>query len=237
MLLSRTSLPGDSWITEAVGRRNGEVYGVADDNYIYQWDNFTWINVPGWLIHVTVGPAGVGSQKYSQILERTGTNWVNLSGSLKQIDAGGDEYIAGISPSNGIYCTEHVTDLLNNSAPWVNVIGTLKYYSCGLYGCWGISDTYTIFYRSGITPTSCQGDSWIQVNGSLTMIEVGTDGSVYGVDIDGNVWRRDGISPNNSTGTSWTQLDLCAKYKHVSYDAGYLWLLTLEGSIIQCTTT
>lgn len=43
----------------------------------------------------------------------------------------------------------------------------------------------------GVTPMHCEGrGDWKQVPGKLVMVEVGTDGSVYGVNAEGNVYRR-----------------------------------------------
>jgi len=42
-----------------------------------------------------------------------------------------------------------------------------------------------------VTSSSCGGSSsWDAVSGSLSMVEVATDGSVYGVDYQGSLQQR-----------------------------------------------
>ncbi|KAG8433819.1 hypothetical protein GDO86_012261 [Hymenochirus boettgeri] len=215
---------------------SGQVYGVNAEGGIFHWVDEEWVQVPGGLIHVTVGPAGVwGVNAANYIYKIQDNTWVQVSGLLKQIDAGGEQFIAGVNSGDAIYCVDQAgTTSRETGLPWINIAGGLKYYSCGPIGCWGVNSANQIFYRYSVSPTECQGSQWTEVEGSLTMIEVGIDGSVYGVAADGKVFRRDGICPNTPTGTTWTQLDTCGSFKHVSYDSGYLWLITLKGQIVRC---
>ncbi|KAG8433815.1 hypothetical protein GDO86_012257 [Hymenochirus boettgeri] len=66
------------------------------------------------------------------------------------------------------------------------------------------------------------------------MVEVGTDGSVYGVDSNGCAYKRRGICPKIPMGTSWVQLRPCKGFKHLSYDSGFLWLITQAGNVLKC---
>ncbi|KAG2471497.1 FEL protein, partial [Polypterus senegalus] len=121
--------------------------------------------------------------------------WVNVPGLLKQIDAGGDEFVSGANMVDSIYCMgRQATMAFRNaqtSPAWEQLPGALKYYSCGPNGCWGVNSANQIFIMKGVTPTACKGSQeWQNIPGSLAMIEVGTDGSVYGVNADGNVYRR-----------------------------------------------
>ncbi|KAG8433824.1 hypothetical protein GDO86_012264 [Hymenochirus boettgeri] len=228
-----TVMPG---ILTQLDAGNREVYGVNADGNIYHWVQKDWVQIPGALTHVTVGPAGVwGVNKQNYIYKIQDNDWVQVSGLLKQIDAGGEKFIGGVNSGDAIYCVnQDGTTSRGTDLPWIQIDGALKYYSCGPLGCWGVNSANQIYYRYSVSPTACQGSQWKQVDGSLVMIEVGSDGSVYGVNADGNVYKREGICPKNPTGTSWTQLDLCSSFKHVSYDAGYLYLLTMKGRIIKC---
>ncbi|MGH0153699.1 UNVERIFIED_CONTAM: hypothetical protein FKN15_027376 [Acipenser sinensis] len=108
---------------------------------------------------------------------------------------------------------------IETSIPWNLLPGALKYYSCGPYSCWGVNSADQIFVMKGVTPDACMGSkAWQQVPGALSMIEVSTDGSVYGVNSAKDVYRRDGVSAANPAGTGWTYLNMCGKSKHVSYD-------------------
>ncbi|OCT73541.1 hypothetical protein XELAEV_18036520mg [Xenopus laevis] len=197
---------------------NGEVYGVADDDTIYFW-----------LTHVTVGPAGVwGVNKDDYIYRLNNFYWVQVSGRLNPIDAGGDKFISGANADDDIYCvSQDPSTFPANAIPYVHVEGKLKHYACGPLGCWGVNSANEIYYRN-------QGTGWVRVEGSLIMVEVGTDGSVFGVNSEGPVLQRAGISPKNPRGTSWIGIDVCNSFRYVSYDAGFLWLIGDNGSIFKC---
>ncbi|XP_075046063.1 uncharacterized protein LOC142106910 [Mixophyes fleayi] len=213
----------------------GEVYGVNDNDAIYHWVNNGWKQLSGKLSHVTVGPAGVwGVTSENHVYKRQDNNWVLMSGSLKQVDAGGDKILSGATGEDLISCLNK--DQTRSTAVDLNynsIEGSLKYYSCGPFGCWGVNKDNKIFYRYGVTPTACQGSRWQQIPGGLVMVEVGADGSVYGV-AEGSVYKRDGICANNPIGTSWIKLGLSFTAKHVSYDAGELWVVTNTGDVYKC---
>ncbi|XP_029432758.1 fish-egg lectin-like [Rhinatrema bivittatum] len=219
---------------------NGQVFGVNDANQIFTWYENSWTQIDGALKHVTVGPAGVwGVNSDNNIYRLVGGSWVQITGSLKQIDAGGDQFMSGVNTNDDIFClgkSSTIPAKYQTSPPWVNIEGKLKYYICGLLGCWGVNSVDNIFFRWDSTPDSCKGSRWQQVDGKLSMIEVGTEGTVYGVNSQGNVYRREGITASNPIGTSWSQVDSCGyNFKHVSYDLGFLWMLTTDGKILKCT--
>ncbi|XP_053307907.1 fish-egg lectin-like [Spea bombifrons] len=233
-VLQCTVMPGK---LKQIDAGNGEVYGVNEKDDIYRWSGDNWVPIPGKLIHVSVGPAGVwGVNRQTFIYKLQDNNWVQVTGLLKQIDAGGEKYLSGVNGLDSIYCLnqEH-TMSRSASLPFLFIDGSLKYYSCGPLGCWGVNSNNQIYYRYGVSPSACRGSHWKQVDGSLIMVEVGTDGSVYGVNSAGNVYKREGISAATPTGTSWTQLDFGGAFKHVAYDQGILWLLTEKEDIFKCT--
>ncbi|XP_073458094.1 fish-egg lectin-like [Aquarana catesbeiana] len=215
----------------------GGVFGVNSNDDIYQWVDNNWKNIAGKLIHVSVGPAGIwGVNRANNIYKIQDNKWVSVSGLLKQVDAGGNKFLGGVNSQDNIYCLRQSCTVSESSAlSWTQLDGALKYYSCGPLGCWGVNSADNIYFRYNVSPTACQGTQWQQIEGALEMIEVGTDGSVYGVNSAGNVYRRDGISAKTPTGTSWTQLDFCTTFKHVTYDNGYLWLITPTDDILQCS--
>ncbi|KAM4014957.1 fish-egg lectin-like [Anomaloglossus baeobatrachus] len=215
---------------------NGQVYGVNDDDNIYQWMGSGWRQFPGQLMHVTVGPAGVwGVNKFQSIYKYKDDNWMRVSGRLKQIDAGGDKFLSGVNGMDDIFCANQDQTISNSTNVAYNDIdGSLKYYSCGPYGCWGVNAIDNIYYRHNVQPTYCKGSRWQHIDGRLKMVEVGSDGSVYGVNSNGKVYKREGITDGNPIGTSWTQLKFYDVMKHVSYDQGNLWLITKKGIIYKC---
>ncbi|CAM4562875.1 fish-egg lectin-like [Lepidochelys kempii] len=218
---------------------NGQVFGVNTAGNVYTLYGDSWVQLPGSLKHVTVGPAGVwGVNNNNNIYKLVGGSWQKVTGLLKQIDAGGDMFVAGVSMNGGIYCLSRPAAVSVNNAstlPWVNIAGSLKYYSCGLWGCWGVNSADDIYFRFAVTPDSCAGSRWQNIPGKLSMIEVGTEGSVYGVNSAGQIYRRDGITKSNPIGTTWTQVaSFLCKCKHVSYDLGLLWLTNDQEKIMKC---
>ncbi|XP_037399269.1 fish-egg lectin-like [Pygocentrus nattereri] len=174
-----------------------------------------------------------------------------VPGSLKQLDVGNGQ-VFGVNSNNQIYTLY--------STSWIQVPGSLKHVSVGPAGVWGVDSNNYIYklgggdwvivpdlnalffssrraFRSGdVTPTTCAGSlNWEQISGGLSMIEVSTDGKVFGVSSIGEVYQRDGVSPSNPTGTGWRQVPSPQKIKHVSYDNGHLWLIGRDDRIMDCT--
>ncbi|XP_034765480.2 fish-egg lectin-like [Acipenser ruthenus] len=220
---------------------NGQVFGVNSGNSIYTRYGNSWVQLPGALKHVTVGPSGVwGVDTEYFIYKLVGGRWVQIPGLLKQIDAGGDLFVSGVNMQDNIFCLNRDATVTTRGGesciPWNLLPGALKYYSCGPYSCWGVNSIDQIFVMKGVTPDACMGSkAWELVPGALSMIEVSTDGSVYGVNSAKDVFRRDGVSAANPAGTGWTYLSMCGKSKHVSYDLGVLWVISLEEKILTCS--
>ncbi|KAM9299456.1 fish-egg lectin-like [Gastrophryne carolinensis] len=214
-----------------------EVWGVNSNDDIYQYVNNGWRQIPGKLMHVSVGPAGVwGVNSANNISKRQDNEWMSVTGLLKQVDAGGNKFLSGVNKADNVYCLRQKCTVARSSAVSFTLLdGGLKYYTCGPMGCWGVNSGNNIYFRHNVNPQACQGTAWQQVDGALTMVEVGTDGSVFGVNSAGNVYQREGITAKTPLGTSWAQIDFCATFKHVTYDNETLWLLNAEGDIFRCT--
>ncbi|XP_077113408.1 fish-egg lectin-like [Ranitomeya variabilis] len=207
----------------------GQVWGVDYQDQIFQLVGDSWQQVPGQLLHVSVGPAGVwGVNRANTIFNLQNNVWTVVPGSLNQVDAGGAIYVAGVDAQNHVFCSP------SSYTPFSLIEGSLIYYSCGLYGCWGVNSANNIFYREFVTPQACQGVKWQPLAGSLSMLEVGTDGSVYGVNAAGQVFKRLDIFDKAPYGTGWYRFESCSSIKHVTYDAGFLWLLSQTGDIYKC---
>ncbi|XP_073511452.1 fish-egg lectin-like [Phyllobates terribilis] len=214
----------------------GQVYGVNDGGNIFTFVNSVWQQVPGQLIHVSVGPAGVwGVNNANIVFNLRNSQWISVTGLLQQVDAGGNVFLAGVDNQNNVFCLrQSCTTSKASLVTFTQLDGSLDYYSCGLFGCWGVNSNNDIFFRQNVSPDVCQGSQWQQVDGKLVQLEVGTDGSVFGVNDVGTAFVRDGISASNPTGTVWTVLHFSYFYKHVTYDAGFVWLLTQTGVIHRC---
>uniref|UniRef100_A0A3B4CWH9 Fish-egg lectin-like n=1 Tax=Pygocentrus nattereri TaxID=42514 RepID=A0A3B4CWH9_PYGNA len=206
---------------------NGQMFGVSFSNQIYTMYSTGWILVPGSLKHVSVGPAGVwGVDSNNYIYKLVGGDWVVVSGLLTQVDAGGMNSPAGVNMNDDIFCLPW-----GQGSSWINIIGELKYYNCGPYSCWGVKAADEIYIMKDVTPSFCAGSmNWEQIPRALSMIEVSTDGKVFG-----DIYERDGVSMSNPAGTGWHQVQHPQKVKHVSYDLGHLWLIKANNSIMDCT--
>ncbi|XP_069476434.1 fish-egg lectin-like [Ambystoma mexicanum] len=228
-VLNCQSVPGSLVQIDA---GSGQVFGVAGGGGIVTLLGGVWSQLPGALTHVTVGPAGVwGVNIHQMIFGWNGASWVQKPGGLMQIDAGGVQYLAGVNANQGVFCLSSPNLAFN----WPEIGGRMSYYSCGPLGCWALNSTDDIHFRLGVSPGSCVGTGWQHVPGKLSVIEVGTDGSVYGVTRQGTALRRDGITDLNQTGVSWTELQYkCYKFRHVTYDLSLVWLITTEGAIFRC---
>ncbi|XP_066573990.1 fish-egg lectin-like [Amia ocellicauda] len=213
----------------------GQVFGTNADDAIFTLYRDCWTQVPGALKHITVGPSGIwGVNSTNAIFKLVNANWVQVPGQLNQIDAGGVQFVAGVNTSNNIRCLGQ--RYLGSPVFWQDIPGSLKYCSCGPQGCWGVDNSENIYVLLGVTTQQCQGTGpWQQVNGSLSMLEVGSDGSVYGVNHAGDIYHRDGITSSNPAGTGWTFLRECGKSKHVSFDQGHLWVITQDNQIMDCS--
>ncbi|KAM5132380.1 fish-egg lectin-like isoform 2-T2 [Mantella aurantiaca] len=217
----------------------GEVYGVDDNDNVYHWEDYNWKQIPGKLTHVSVGPAGVWGVNRENILFKMKDGvWMRVAGLLKQVDAGNYDLVVGVNAQDNVYCLGD-SDTISGSSNvcFTQVDGTLNYYSCGPEACWGVNSAYNIYYHDYVIPTSCQGTQWEQIEGSMMMLEVGTDGLVFGIDSDGSVLRREAVGPEYPTGTSWVTMSLPQTFKHLSYDNGSLWLINTDNDMYLCATT
>ncbi|XP_010866331.1 fish-egg lectin [Esox lucius] len=215
----------------------GQVVATDASQIPYYLVGDEWIRLPGSLSHITVGPAGIwGVNEAYAIYKYVAGNWVQVQGLLKQVDAGGDPFIVGANMHDAPFCLESsvtvgykgpVTHL-----PWTALPGLVKYYSCGPFGCWAVNNDDNIYIMN--LKQDCQNNGWIQIEGKLSMIEVGTDGSVFGANSKGDVYTRHGISASKPEGTGWRQIPMCMRIKHVTYDLGHLWVISNSGITMMC---
>ncbi|XP_051544878.1 fish-egg lectin-like [Myxocyprinus asiaticus] len=217
----------------------GLVGGVNDANEVFLLIGNSFIRINASLKHFSVGPAGeLGVNSANILFKFQNGNFRQISAVFKQVDAGGDQIIAGVSPVDDVFCLNKEA---NNNGPSDNFIltklpGKLKYYSCGPYSCWGVNSFSNVVLIKNVTGNNCGGSGIFDIiNGTLSMVEVGTDGSVYGVDTLGTLMQRNNVSSSNPAGSSWTSIVVCPNgHKHVSFDLGRLWVVCSDGSIRRC---
>jgi hypothetical protein len=186
------------------------IWGVDLSNYIWIRMNGKWRKVPGRLMYVSSGGAGVwGVYKY-RIYVRVGVggrnpkgrSWKRISGGLKQIDSGPPGIVCGVNKNDYIYCRTGIVPANKFGRSWVRVPGKLKYISCGALGHWGVNKANNIYFRYGVNPGRPQGTRWKRVRGKLHQLESGPDGALWGV-MNSRVYTRLGISKRKPIGTKW----------------------------------
>uniref|UniRef100_W5MRU0 Fish-egg lectin n=1 Tax=Lepisosteus oculatus TaxID=7918 RepID=W5MRU0_LEPOC len=218
----------------------GRVCGVDNADNLVSYQGNSWVSLAMKGKHVSVGPAGLWSVSLASLVFKwLRGRWIQVQPDrLVQVDAGGDVFVAGVNAAHSIYCLNGRPGLPHagqSTAPWLQVPGRLKYYSCGPFGCWGVNSAGRIQVKLGIREQNCKGsDRWYPIQGSLSMVEVGTDGSVYGVNRNGVVFNRVGVNACNPFGRQWKPLKGVCLSQHVSYDNDVLWVVCKNGSIQTC---
>ncbi|XP_043092629.1 fish-egg lectin-like [Puntigrus tetrazona] len=218
----------------------GVVGGVNDDNEVFLFLGTSFERIRSSLKHFTVGPSGeLGANSSNNVFKFADGSFKQIPNiQLKQVDAGGDQIIVGVSPVDDVFCLNKDANnvKLSGDAPWVQLAGKLQYYSCGPYSCWGVNAAGNIFIRRSVTGASCGGSGAFEaVAGALSMVEVASDGNVFGVDPQGNLLQRTSVSVSNPFGSSWVFVTVCPNgHKHVTYDLGRLYVICSDGSIRRC---
>ncbi|XP_067831565.1 fish-egg lectin-like [Heptranchias perlo] len=220
----------------------GLVFGVNHTGAVYTRLGDSWIQVPGSLRHVTVGSAGIwGVDQQRTIFRLIAGSWTAISSShLMQIDAGGDQFVAGVDQFGATLCLnkQEMVNAVQNSTPSFSSVGSrMKYYSCGPQGCWGVTLAKDVYFRVNVNPTNCIGTGWTRIFGKFQMIEVGGDGRVFGISSTKQLYMRKGVTSDKPTGWGWTKIQIGnLRFKHVSWDLGQLWLVTDEAKIVRCSS-
>ncbi|XP_069040873.1 fish-egg lectin-like [Lepisosteus oculatus] len=218
----------------------GRVCGVDNADNLVSYQGNSWVSLAMKGKHVSVGPAGLWSVSLASLVFKwLRGRWIQVQpGSLIQIDAGGDKFVVGVNAANSIFCLNSGPVLQyagQGNIPWIPVVGSLKYYSCGPFGCWGVNRLDRIFVKLDVSGDSCKGsDRWYPIQGSLSLVEVGSDGSVYGVSRNGVVFKRLGVDACNPFGRRWWALRAAGVARHVSYDRGILWIVCKDGRVQRC---
>ncbi|XP_056311007.1 fish-egg lectin-like [Danio aesculapii] len=192
--------------------------------------------------HFTIGPAGELVANLSNHVFKFWDGGFRLIEGIqfKQVDAGGDQIIVGVSQTDDVFCLNKDSNNVGPSsdAPWTQLTGKLSYYSCGPYSCWGVNSAGNIFLRRSVTGASCGGSGAFEsITGSLAMIEVATDGNIFGVTAQGNLVQRTNPTPSNPPGSSWSNVVVCpssTSHKFVTSDLGRLYVICSDGSVRRC---
>jgi hypothetical protein len=100
------------------------------------------------------------------------SKYIFLDNFMIQIDSGPPGIVYGVTTANDIKCRIGFSPFSPHGTGWRDVPGTMKYVSCGPYGCWAVNSNNAIWFRHGVTPEKCEGSTWTNVVGQLKQIEV-----------------------------------------------------------------
>ncbi|KAG5283523.1 hypothetical protein AALO_G00043000 [Alosa alosa] len=223
----------------------GQVIAVDRNRRVFHLHGSNWITQNSYMQHASVGPAGIwGVDRQGFINKVVAGKWTRTGvRRMRQVDAGGDQFVAAAgTPVPGLasaVCVNRPSAVAFKSPgtvlPKFRIGANMSYYSCGPSRCWVINNKDEVFVTNPVDPRTCKGTNVLyKVGGSLSMVEVASDGSVYGVNSQGQILRRHGISIQRPKGTSWTRIDVCLPARHVSYDLGRLWVVTKTGVALEC---
>uniref|UniRef100_A0A3Q2VXS3 Fish-egg lectin-like n=1 Tax=Haplochromis burtoni TaxID=8153 RepID=A0A3Q2VXS3_HAPBU len=169
------------------------------NNYAYFLLGSQWYKMGSLTLkHVSVGPAGIwGVALDDRVYKYVAGSFVFANGELyhrlkTQVDAGGDGQVVGVTDTSTIHCLKSTiaSDYRKQSTlSWTTITGGLMYVSCSSkYGCWGVNSVQNIYFAK-ITPSTCGISGTTLVDGLAVKVETGTDGSVFVVTKDGEVFQ------------------------------------------------
>ncbi|XP_054608850.1 fish-egg lectin-like [Dunckerocampus dactyliophorus] len=220
----------------------GKVLARGSSNRVYFLSGKSWYRLGSVsLKHVSIGSAGIwGVDSANRVYKFVAGEFLPSTGTLlHQVDAGGNGQVVGLTPTtNTTYClisTSAASYKGVGSLSWRSLGRAMKHYSCGPYGCWGV-DSNNRVYVSQVSPTACSSSAWSLVSGRpMHMIDVSTDGRVFGVTTTGLVYQRTHVSSSRPQGLTWSSVPMCMPVTSLTYDLGQLWILTKSGLLLQCT--
>ena len=195
------------------------LWGISRTGRPQVFVNHSWVPVSGVFKHVSSGEAGVWAIKEDdQVLYRagishlnpTGMVWKTVGGSLRQVDSGSAGVVYGIDKAQNLHCRGGIQKDLPTGLLWKRIPGSYKHVTCGLRGCWVITRDDKILFRQGVTGSFCKGFVWTPVLKPKKMkyIECGSDGVLWAVAEDGEVWYREGSDDLHPYGKQWKKLNI-----------------------------
>ncbi|KAI1887239.1 hypothetical protein AGOR_G00187820 [Albula goreensis] len=213
----------------------GKVYGIDLDNLPNRLVGKCWSPLDGQMKHITVGPAGVwATDLKNNIYNLEEDNWVQIPGTLQQVDAGGTGFLTGVKSCHRAFCADISVSSKQNLG-WTLIPGKLQYYSCGPQTCWGVGEAGEVYVQTGVHAGDCAGKfGMVETKVPMAKVEVGSNGAVFALSSSGVPYQRVGISEERPLGTGWVRLHGLEAIRSLSYDRYILWLVNYTGQIRRC---
>ena len=189
--------------------------------------NNSWVPVSGVGKDISADEAGVWAVKGDgKVLYRagishlnpTGMRWKIVDGYFKQVDSGEEGIVFGIDGNKNLQCRSGIRKDLPTGLLWNKIEGSYKQVTCGYRGCSVITQDNKILFRLGVTADNCQHGSWVTVKvpKKMVYIDTGSDGTLWAVAKDGEVWYREGVDDLHPYGSQWKKLDLDGKFSVIT---------------------
>lgn len=228
--------PGPKWETVAGSLVQiehgplGEIWGVDAAGRLLQYTGKGAWTVRGeGYRHVTVGKAAdaggpnVYALTTSGAIRRTrnNTTFETLKGTLVQIDHGPDGEIWGVNAAGNLY-------RYAGRSTWSKRGEGFRHVTTGAPAVAGRPTVYALTTAGAVRATTDAGATWRNLTGTLTQLDLGPDGRLWGVNASGRIYER-------TSTTAWTARG--NGFRHVSLgkaaDNGgpYLYAVTSEGTI------
>jgi hypothetical protein len=175
----------------------------------------TWVTQPGSardIGHGTNGAWMIGTNNVaggSSIYRWTNSGWIEAGGGAMRVAVGDQAWV--VNNAGQIFRRQGTTSTNPLGTSWQEVGGGQHAIDIGVadgQNAWIIGTEPR--GAGGYAIRRYNGSSWPEVGGAAIRIAVGEDGSVFVVNLLGQVFRRLGITPTMPTGTSWSLLPALA---------------------------
>lgn len=194
------------------------VWAVHENMNIYEIKNgYPITNIPGHLVHVSVGDSIWGVNKDGKIFTCPGNgnnSWREIPGILNNIDVSNKGSVWGVNKWHHIFKMD--------GGSWARIAGPdAVQVSVGESGVWLVDIHGDIHYRTGTFGDDDMDNSigtakWTKIDGTLKWVASGQN-IVCGVnDSDETVYRA-GVTENTPTGTDWRKVKGSKAYESFQY--------------------
>ena len=178
---------------------DGTVWGVnaAGNIFRYTWNGRLWVQIDGALTQISAGSkTNVWGVNAGNIFRYTGDDnnpWIQIPGDVVYVSAAADGTVWGVDAAGNT--RRYAGRRMTRGEYWFHIFGVLSQISVGsVTNVWGVnSELGNIFWYTGD-----DNNPWIQIPGpsipgitalGLVNVSAAADGTVWGVNGDGNIFR------------------------------------------------
>ncbi len=189
------------------------VWATDSNQDVYYLNGNKFEQVPGKLIHVSSGEAGVwGVDEQNKIFYREGVDqgnsigsgWKIIKGGLFQIDSGPTGIVCGVTSVFKVFCRVGITKANPTGTKWQRIAGRMKYISCFNYGCWGVNKYNSVYFTS---QTNGWSTTWMKIGcDHMVKIEAGPNDQVWGLNANNELFTRIGVNQSFPSGLTWNKV-------------------------------